>query len=187
MSKQLQTQSKTPTPAPSFTPVRTGLLQRRCACGGSPGMAGECAECRNKKPTLQRRSTNQTEPAAVPPIVHDVLRSPGQPLDLATRAFMEPRFGHDFSHVRVHTDARAAESARAVHALAYTVGPHVVLDRSENPSATGEGQRMLAHELPMWFSKATARCSQDSSLVMRTTTQNKKPTRLLKKLLAGTA
>lgn len=50
----------------------------------------------------------------------------GQPLDAATRAFMEPRFGHDFSHVRVHTDARAVESAQAVNALAYTVGHDVV-------------------------------------------------------------
>jgi hypothetical protein len=51
------------------------------------------------------------------PIVNDVLRTSGQPLDAATRAFMEPRFGHDFSRVRVHTDMRTAESARAVDAL----------------------------------------------------------------------
>ena len=62
----------------------------------------------------------------MPPIVHEVLHSPGQPLDPATRAFMEPRFGHDFSTVRVHTDARAAASARTVNALAYTVGRDVV-------------------------------------------------------------
>ena len=68
-------------------------------------MSGECAECSSKKVTLRRRSANQTEPSTVPPIVHDVLRSPGQPLDSATRAFVEPRFGHDFSQVRVHTDA----------------------------------------------------------------------------------
>jgi hypothetical protein len=58
----------------------------------------------------------------------------------ATRALMEPRFGHDFSRVRVHTDGRAAESARAVNALAYTVGTDVVFD-------SGRGQRLLAHEL----------------------------------------
>ena len=61
-----------------------------------------------------------------PSIIHDVLRAPGQPLDATTRAFMEPRFGHDFSRVRVHSDAKAAESARAVNALAYTVGQDVV-------------------------------------------------------------
>ena len=82
---------------PSFTPTPTGLLQRKCACGGTPGLDGECAECRKKR--LQRCSTGQAEPSTVPPIVHDVLRSPVKPLDAATRTFMEPRFGHDFSAV----------------------------------------------------------------------------------------
>src|SRR5215204_5149289 len=75
---------------------------------------------------LQRRAEHYAEPVVAPPIVHDVLRSPGRPLDHAARAEMEPRFGHDFSRVRVHTDAWAAESARAVDALAYTVGRDVV-------------------------------------------------------------
>src|SRR5215208_2264204 len=113
-----------PTPRPSFTPLRSGLLQRKCACGGTLGPTGECAECRRKR--LQRQPTNQAEPSQAPPIVHDVLRSPGQPFDPATRASMEPRFGHDFSKVRVHTDTRASESAQAVNALAYTVGRDVV-------------------------------------------------------------
>jgi hypothetical protein len=73
------------------------MLQRECACGGTPGPDGECAGCRKKR--LQRRSTGQAEPSIVPPIVHDVLRSPVKPLDAATRTFMEPRFGHDFSAV----------------------------------------------------------------------------------------
>lgn len=146
MSTRLQTHAQTAS-TPSFTPVRTGLLQRKCACGGTPGLTGECAECRNKRLSLQRRSTNGAEPAAVPPIVHEVLRSPGQPLDSATRAFMEPRFGHNFSRVRVHTDAKAAESARAVNALAYTVGRDVVFGAGQYAPGTSEGQRLLAHEL----------------------------------------
>src|SRR5436309_8418464 len=109
MSTRLQAQAKPTTPIPSFTPVRSGLLQRKCACGGTPGPSGECEECKKKR--LQRKasqpSTLNSQPAEVPPIVHEVLRSPGQPLDLATRAFMEPRFGHDFSQVRVHTDMKA--------------------------------------------------------------------------------
>src|SRR5437868_7786542 len=85
------------------------FLQRKCACGGTPGVDGECAECRSKRLALQRRSPSQTGLSTVPPIVHNVLRSPGQPLESGTRAFMEPRFGRDFSQVRVHTDAQAAE------------------------------------------------------------------------------
>jgi len=60
---------------------------------------------------------------------------------------MEPRFGHDFSQVRVHTDARAGESARAVDAVAYTVGPHVVFAEGQHRPDTNKGQRLLAHEL----------------------------------------
>jgi hypothetical protein len=82
-----------------------------------------------------------------PPIVHDVLRSPGHPLDKSTRDFMEPRFGQDFSNVRVHTDTRAAESAQAVDAKAYTVGNNVVFGPGEFAPGTHEGQKLLGHEL----------------------------------------
>ncbi|MGH6831563.1 MAG: DUF4157 domain-containing protein, partial [Methyloceanibacter sp.] len=52
---------------------------------------------------LSRLSANGPKPSVAPPLVTEVLRSPGQPLDSATRTFMEPRFGHDFRQVRVHT------------------------------------------------------------------------------------
>ena len=96
---------------------------------------------------LLRRATRQAEPLEAPPIVHDVLRSPGRPLDPATRDFMEPRFGHDFSQVRVHTDAKAAQSARAVDALAYTVGRNVVFGVGRYAPEADEGRKLLAHEL----------------------------------------
>lgn len=83
----------------------------------------------------------------MPPIVREVLSSPGQPLDSITRSFMEPRFDHDFSRVRVHTDARAAESARAVNALAYTVGQDLVFDHGQYEPGKQDGKRLLAHEL----------------------------------------
>jgi uncharacterized protein DUF4157 len=82
-----------------------------------------------------------------PPIVHDVLRAPGQPLDEATRAFMEPRFGHDFGQVRVHTHVRAAEAAQAVGARAYTIGADVVFAAGQYQPAGAAGRRLLAHEL----------------------------------------
>jgi len=112
---------------PAFTPVSRGLLQRQCACGQRTPAGGECDSCRQKREgtILQRASVNSAPMSMVPTVVYDVLRSPGQPLDARTRAFMEPRFGQDFSHVRVHTDARAAESARTVNAYAYTVGNRI--------------------------------------------------------------
>jgi hypothetical protein len=87
------------------------------------------------------------EHVGVPRIVRDVVSLAGQPLDSATRAFMEPRFGWNFSDVRIHADARASESARAVSALAYTVGRHVVFGHGQYAPQTAEGKRLLAHEL----------------------------------------
>ncbi len=107
---------------------------------------GGCDKCLKKKAALQRSAVDSA-PDSVPPIVHDVLRSPGQPLDLATRAFMEPRFRHDFSRVQVHTDAKAAESARAVNALAYTVGRDVVFGEGQYAPGKAVGKQLLAHEL----------------------------------------
>jgi uncharacterized protein DUF4157 len=142
MYERIRTQVKPAQKSSSFAPSRPGLLQRRCPCGGTPGADGECAECRRKRLGLQRKATNQA-----PPVVHEALNSPGRPLDANTRAFMEPRFGHDFSQVRVHADEKAAESARAVGALAYTVGRDVVFGAGHYAPETREGRRLLAHEL----------------------------------------
>lgn len=159
MSMQTQGQVKAlSTPKPSFTPVQTGLLQRKCACGGNPGVDGECKECRERRLSLQRRVANQEALSTVPPIVHEVLRSPGQPLDPATRAFMEPWFGHDFSRVRVHTDARSSESAQAMNALAYMVGQDVVFGAGQYEPGTIEGKRLMAHELAHVVQQGEARC-----------------------------
>ncbi len=73
--------------------------------------------------------------------------SGGQPLDDGTRAFMESRFGHDFSHVRVHTATSASESARSIDALAYTVDRDVVFAAGKYAPHSNEGRRLLAHEL----------------------------------------
>ena len=149
----LQTQAAKPQPLSNSTHASL-LLQRKCACGSRPGLAGECEECgKLQRKSLipeagTRHSAHDTrDDSSVPPIVHEILRSPGQPLDAATRAFMEPRFGHNFSQVRVFTGAPAAESARAVNALAYAVGQNIVFgDRQYSPD-THHGRNLLAHEL----------------------------------------
>jgi hypothetical protein len=125
------------------------LLQRKCACGATPGSMGECETCRKQHEavTLQRAASHAAIIDPIPPAVHAVLRTPGQALDPATRGFMEPRFDRDFSSVRVHNDPKAAESARAVHALAYTVGSNLVFSAGQYRSQTNEGRRLIAHEL----------------------------------------
>jgi hypothetical protein len=82
-----------------------------------------------------------------PPIVHQVLNSPGKPLDAEIRRSMEPRFGHDFGHVRVHTGAQAAASAQAVNARAYATGSNIVFADGQFSPGTKAGQQLLAHEL----------------------------------------
>jgi hypothetical protein len=231
----------------SFLASQSGLLQRKCACGGAPGVDGECVECRNKRlrrntidhaesstvlpivqdlsrppgqpldakarafvnptfghdfsrisvysnapPTIQpklttsvpgdggeqeaarvaqkvmRRPDHEAAPPTkgapeqpqigrgqasgaqgtpVPPIVHEVLRSPGQHLDARSRTFMESGFGWSFSQVQVHTDGKAAESARAMNAQAYTVGQDLVFGAGQYAPNTRTGRRLLAHEL----------------------------------------
>jgi F0F1-type ATP synthase assembly protein I len=71
----------------------------------------------------------------------------GRQLDPATRAFMEPRFQHDFSGVRVHTGSDASESARALNARAYTVGADIVFAPGQYAPETQTGRKLLAHEL----------------------------------------
>jgi len=94
-----------------------------------------------------RRRASGAEPSLAPPVVHDVLRAPGVPLDAATETSMSAHFDHEFSEVRVHADARAAESAEAVGARAYTVGPHVVFGAGQYRPGTADGRGLLAHEL----------------------------------------
>jgi outer membrane protein OmpA-like peptidoglycan-associated protein len=150
---------------------------------------------------LQRQAINSDELSVVPPIVFEVLRSPGQPLNPVTRRFMGPRFGHDFAKtellapapripqanlamsrpgdrceqqadqvmqqvmttpelpvqsckeeydfkpVRVHTDHRSAEAARALNAHAFTVGNHIVFGPGQYRPGTSEGNELIAHEL----------------------------------------
>jgi peptidoglycan hydrolase-like protein with peptidoglycan-binding domain len=139
-----------PVPAAAPQPIaRTDLAAgvQRCSCDSSTSGSGQCEDCKTKAISLQRVSTGPSQGAMAPSIVHEVLRSPGQPLEAATRSFMEPRFGHDFSGTRVHADPAAAESARAVDALAYTVGHDVVLGHGQYAPQTTAGQRLLAHEL----------------------------------------
>ncbi|HEY2714262.1 MAG TPA: DUF4157 domain-containing protein [Chthoniobacterales bacterium] len=196
---------------PSFL-TSIGMLQRKCACGGTPGPTGECETCKRKrlglqstltiskpgdryekeadeiaesvvnerrtsgplleslghaastpregltsdataKPqvsqgeTVRRKSVAGSLAASAPPIVHDVLGQNGQPLEPATREFMGKNLGYDFTRVRVHTDARAAASARVLGANAYTVGNKIVFDSGHYRPGSAEGRRLLAHEL----------------------------------------
>jgi hypothetical protein len=96
---------------------------------------------------LQRYPAHQSESSQPPKSVYEVLNSPGQSLAPATRAFMESRFGRDFSQVRVHSDAAAVAAANAVNAKAFTVRNAIVFGAGQYSPAFSEGRRLLAHEL----------------------------------------
>lgn len=95
----------------------------------------------------QRARAGDEFDTPLPPVVREVVGSPGRPLDTATHLFMAQRFGRDFGRVRIHADSKASESARAVNALAYTVGRDVVFGHGLYAPETPKGRRLLAHEL----------------------------------------
>ena len=155
---------------PTFTPVgEQTMLQAKLRIGSpndayereadrvaeqvmrmpEPNVQRKCAECEEHEKKTLRRSENGIGPEheAAPPIVHDVLGGSGRPLDPSVRSFMEPRFGHDFSNVRIHTDERAAESARSINAFAYTAGRDVVFGAGQYQPGSQSGRRLIAHEL----------------------------------------
>lgn len=119
-----------------------------CACGGT------CEKCRDAGPNsepaplqTQRLGSESAGAMVAPPVVGEVLSEPGQPLDPGARELLEPRFGHDFSKLRVHAGPQAAEAAGSIGALAYTSGRHIVFGRGQYAPSTPAGQRLLAHEL----------------------------------------
>lgn len=75
------------------------------------------------------------------------MRGGGQPLPETERRFFEPRFGHDFSQVRVHTDRQSVQLSQELAARAFTVGRDVAFAPEQYAPGTAEGRRLLAHEL----------------------------------------
>jgi hypothetical protein len=102
-------------------PHVSGVVQRQCSCATK----GACPKCGGR----------------------DARPEGGERLDAATRGFMERRFDHDFSHVRIHADGRAAQSAAGLNALAYTAGAHIVFGAGRFAPHSAGGRKLLAHEL----------------------------------------
>jgi hypothetical protein len=114
-----------------------------------PQLRRKCAVCETEPEKLQSKSSSfaRTDIVEAPPIVHEVLHSPGRPLDNGLQTFFESRFGRDFSGVRIHTEERAENSADMVNSLAYTVGQNVVFAKHRYDPSSLAGMQLLAHEL----------------------------------------
>jgi hypothetical protein len=116
-----------------------------CLTPGCSKTAAEIRPVQKKGATTADASGLAASPA--PSIVHHVVSSAGRPLDAVTRAFFEPRFGRELSHVRVHTDQEAGESARLIRARAYTVSNHIVFAPGEFAPGGSAITSLTAHEL----------------------------------------
>ncbi len=129
---------------PDVSSSKNTKIQRKCPkC--QKGLAG----LQDKDKKLQRKEVYSQTPEVTPQTEANInaLKGGGQPLPESTRSFYEPRFGHDLSKVRIHSDENAAEAARTVNARAFTAGRDVVFGKGEYTPQNGEGQRLLAHEL----------------------------------------
>jgi uncharacterized protein DUF4157 len=128
----------------------------------------KCQDCKNKKEKEENEtmnfnrkpssygnhasvvastSQNRNMVGSTNDISNVILGGSGSTLDTSTRKFMEFRFGHNFSNVRIHTNDKAARSARSINALAYTVGNDIVFGEGQYQPHTYAGQKLLAHEL----------------------------------------
>jgi hypothetical protein len=114
---------------------------------------------KKKAASLQRKSNHGSHVDSIPAIVNKALDGPGQLIEPTVRTYMESRFGHDFSRVRIHSDATANRSAQAIHASAYTVGDNVVFGANQYRPHSQEGRGLLAHELTHVIQQGAARVS----------------------------
>ncbi|HKZ67925.1 MAG TPA: DUF4157 domain-containing protein, partial [Chitinophagaceae bacterium] len=128
-------------PGPETNTVSSlpNFIQRKCA---------HCQEEEEKK-KIQRKETGGGKVGGGNDLLTYVnsLSNSGSPLSMAERNFFEPRFGHDFSKVRIHTDNAAANSAKSINASAYTYGNNIVINSRQYSSQTNAGKRLLGHEL----------------------------------------
>jgi hypothetical protein len=177
----MQTRAHRPTRPAVGSTTGPGLLQRKCSCGG------RCASCSKRR--LDRKAVGRTSELPVASrIVHEVLVSPGRPLGERLRHELEPQFGHDFSGVRVHDDARADESCRAVGAAAYTVGEHIAFAEGRFRPVSREGRRLLGHELAHVVQQAGAPVAGDThdlAIMPPDAAQEREADRVGERLLQG--
>jgi hypothetical protein len=160
-------------PAPSAALQRAPVSIQRCAkCAAATRIEDMCPSCAAKAraEAYVQRSATGIVPDVTPQVETRInaLRGGGQPLDTSVRAFMEPRFGHDFSQVHVHTDGQAADLSRSVSALAFTVGQDVVFGAGQYQPGSDAGKRLIAHELTHVVQQNRAQLSK--RLITRYTT-----------------
>jgi hypothetical protein len=125
-----------PAQPPDDVSKRNPAIQRKCdSCGPE-----------DERPVMRKAASPATNMRTATMAASPVPGG-GRPLDAAARGFFEPRFGQDFSGVRIHNDPASASFARDINARAFTIGQHVGFASGEYAPETASGRRLLAHEL----------------------------------------
>lgn len=137
-----------PVAATSVT-TQPGTIQRKCAeCEKEDAQVQrKCDHCEEEDKQVQRKASAPAAAAAAPGTVAQTLAAGGTPLDKGTRSFMESRFGYDFGKVKIHNHPLAHQSAKDIHALAYTSGNNIAFADGRFAPQTAAGKKLLAHEL----------------------------------------
>lgn len=128
-----------------------------------PVVRRKCAACEDDERRVERKTPSPSlavqagagVAGRTNAVIHDALGR-GEALPVSTRRFFEPRFGHDFSDVRVHHDAAAAEASRDVDALAFTYGRDIFFAAGRYAPGRADGDELLAHELAHVVQQASA-------------------------------
>ncbi|WP_437993259.1 eCIS core domain-containing protein [Sorangium sp. So ce145] len=144
--RQAPAQSRTSAPLAALERKADHAAERVLATDGPFAASAGSFATSSPRTGAEEGAARGAAHGASPDVVAEV-GSAGRPLDDATRSFMEPRFGFEFSRVRIHADERAAASARSLGAAAYTVGDHVVFGAGRWAPGTTAGKELLAHEL----------------------------------------
>ncbi len=155
--------------------ISSSVIQRKSNSGQQTLNSNKNESFVQKEQSLQSVTSNQVDNINLPSVVEDVISSEGKALDTNTRASMDSHFGHDFSQVRVHTDAKAAGSSEAVNARAYTVGNHIVFNTSEYKPGTLIGDALIGHELAhvIQQTEKTSHAATESSTTLDNTSLEK--------------
>ena len=147
MSKQAATQLAKSNVVATASKNTGASLQRQCGCGTHTIAGGECEECKKSNHTIFRKANQQSSGNSLATSTCTVPTGGGQSMTPTLRHFMEARFKHDFSQVRLHTDSEANASAKSLGALAYTYGQDIFFDASSFRPNTPQGLTLIAHEL----------------------------------------
>src|SRR5215813_976076 len=137
--------------SPAVAPVVSRVSKGSSTCACELKVQRKCTSCEEEERKNLRRKesggSNTVYETNLESRLDGIKTSGGHPLPDNVRSFFEPRFGADFGHVRIHTDAHAGETAAAVSARAFTLGHNIVFGAGQYAPQTPSGEKLLAHEL----------------------------------------